>query len=458
MRPRQQRVLERYLERYAEPEIVAARMARGRWDHVLVVPALAESPSFVTGFLPALASAPGRALMIVVVNARVDSAHADQLANRHCVEELSSLGALQQLTPSAALVNLPEGDLLLVDRGEAPRLFPRDQGVGLARKIGADIALALQVGGQLDARMIGFSDADAQLPRDYFARLASLDGVAIAAFPFVHTPAAEHALEQASQEYELWLRYYVLGLAWAESPFAMHTIGSTLAIDVATYAHVRGVPKRLAGEDFHLVNKALKIGAGRRLRGAPVELEARRSTRVPFGTGPALERLESAGPMPFAHPEAFSTLLHMHQALFRCSTERSLRPLDAAIQELAAPVRGVCAEFFAAGSLRDQLQLAVDQCATLSGRLARTRHNFDGLQTWRLLRRLRDDAIGAVGWSEAVQSAPFLPGASSNLRDALAQAERCEANLAPQLAPLSSKDHRSPVHDGMRPRSANAGY
>ena len=31
--------------------------------------------------------------------------------------------------------------------------------------------------------------------------------------------------------YELWLRLHVLGLGWAGSPYAFHSIGSTLAID-----------------------------------------------------------------------------------------------------------------------------------------------------------------------------------------------------------------------------------
>ncbi len=108
--------------------------------------------------------------------------------------------------------------------------------------------------------------------------------------------------------YELHLRYYVNRLRWAGSPYAFHTIGSTIAIHADTYAKVRGAPKRNAGEDFHLLNKAAKVAPIHRLSRPEIRIEARRSTRVPFGTGPALRRMRADGqPLSYA-PESFSRL------------------------------------------------------------------------------------------------------------------------------------------------------
>jgi hypothetical protein len=57
------------------------------------------------------------------------------------------------------------------------------------------------------------------------------------------------------------------------------------------YANVRGYPKRSAGEDFHILNKLSKITPLTLLPSPSIEVQARTSARVPFGTGPALSRI-----------------------------------------------------------------------------------------------------------------------------------------------------------------------
>ena len=63
-----------------------------------------------------------------------------------------------------------------------------------------------------------------------------------------------------------------------------------LAINPVLYAKSRGFPKRRAGEDFYLLNKIAKLADVVHLAGKPVSLAARASSRVPFGTGPAIEK------------------------------------------------------------------------------------------------------------------------------------------------------------------------
>ena len=48
-------------------------------------------------------------------------------------------------------------------------------------------------------------------------------------------------------------------MKYARSPYAFHTIGSTMAVSANHYAKVRGFPKREAGEDFYLLNKLAKV-------------------------------------------------------------------------------------------------------------------------------------------------------------------------------------------------------
>ena len=119
-----------------------------------------------------------------------------------------------------------------------------------------------------------------------------------------------------TQLYEYSLRYYVAGLSYAGSPYAFHTIGSTLAVNAVHYARVRGFPRRQAGEDFYLLNKLAKVGSVRQLSAEtdcePIDIAARRSDRVPFGTGAAVGKLmeleNPATEFLLYHPAVFGLL------------------------------------------------------------------------------------------------------------------------------------------------------
>ena len=71
-------------------------------------------------------------------------------------------------------------------------------------------------------------------------------------------------------------------------------MGSSFAVSANAYAKVRGVPLRSAGEDFYLLNKLAKVGLIHRASGVGVTITSRQSSRVPFGTGPAVQHLLEA--------------------------------------------------------------------------------------------------------------------------------------------------------------------
>ena len=112
-------------------------------------------------------------------------------------------------------------------------------------------------------------------------------------------------------------------MKFAESPYAFHTIGSTMAVNALNYAKVRGFPKREAGEDFYLLNKLAKVRAVIELTQdddcRPIEIESRRSDRVPFGTGAAVNKITSlSDPVKdyrFYNPVVFLLLKRWLQAL-----------------------------------------------------------------------------------------------------------------------------------------------
>ena len=87
------------------------------------------------------------------------------------------------------------------------------------------------------------------------------------------------------------MQFYVQALAVNGSAYAYPTLGSTISVHAQSYARVRGYPKRNAGEDFYLLNKLNKLHPVQVLQQPVIEVQARLSSRVTFGTGPALQKI-----------------------------------------------------------------------------------------------------------------------------------------------------------------------
>ena len=303
-----------YLARYAEPETKRGPSAMRTYRHVLSIPAFDETGDFLQRVLPR-----GAADLLVILVANVpDHVKREETAFARTRDLLDLAGALDRAR---------NVDVAIVDRVNTP--VPRRAGVGLARKIGADIALRLIVERRIEIPVIFSTDADTALPPGYFE--AAKGRAAGWVYPFVHTSGDED-LARRGLMYELSLRYYVNRLECAGSPYAFHTVGSCLAIDATSYAKVRGFPRRNAAEDFYLLNKLAKVGWIRRLRAPVIEIEARASTRVPFGTGPALARVpRDPTTMPGYASATFEALKMFHESIAAGATpsEPVSRLLDA---------------------------------------------------------------------------------------------------------------------------------
>ena len=353
--------IERYLDRYGEPEAQRMPPLAARYEHVLTVPCYDEPPECVGDLLGRLDAS---ALVILVINAPSD---ADTEA-RHRTE--ASWRALDGVDDEPFHFSRwrQQLDLLAVNRAAPDRLIPRRQGVGLARKIAADMACALIAAERITSPWIHMTDADAELPADYFAHMPARPGCAL--HPYRHEAPPE--LADAMRLYELHLRYYVNRLRWAGSPYAFHTIGSTVSIHADTYVKVRGMPKRNAGEDFHLLNKAAKVAPIHRLSHPEICLKARLSTRVPFGTGPALRRMTGDDRPPSYAPESFNRLAEVIAHIDRAA------PLSnesaALLEELGYP------------RFRTQAQRQHRRPETLR---KATHEWFDGLRTLRFIHLAR---------------------------------------------------------------------
>lgn len=323
----------RYLERYAEPEAAKLSVPTvGTFDAVIVIPVYDESEDQLRRFLKFDNSK--TVLMIWVFNAPESASGSPahlrtQMLQEKCIRSLN----VQRLNNSCHFAQVHASlKLLVVDRCQ--HLIPDKQGVGLARKLGAD--LALQLGYQQYLRTGYFvpwiysTDADVSLPAEY-ALLEDAQGVSACIHGFFHAPEA--GFEQAMRQYEFSLHYYVDRLGYAASPYAFHTIGSLIAIQPLAYAQVRGFPKRSGAEDFYLLNKLAKVGRIKTLAAPIIEIAGRPSHRVPFGTGPALIKIntdnEQQRSFQVYHPRIFELL----RALLA-----SLHKIENSISDLAIPI------------------------------------------------------------------------------------------------------------------------
>ena len=139
--------------------------------------------------------------------------------------------------------------------------LPKRQGVGLARRIGCDLAAALKARGAFSGELIACTDADAVLPDDYFSasrRRGRGHGASALLFPFQHELSGVESIDVATRSTScpalLRARFGLGG-----SPYAFQTLGSSIALDFDAYAKVRGFPRRRAGEDFYVLCKLAKV-------------------------------------------------------------------------------------------------------------------------------------------------------------------------------------------------------
>ncbi len=410
-----------YLTSYAETEC-ACQPPVGQYSHVVVLPAFDEQPSFLHGLATAK-NTDNNPLWIIVVNASEDRSDAEIERTRYLLSALST-GADELGYPGIVLAKHSIGDVVIVDRVSPGRLLPEKQGVGLARKIGCDLALAWGQQDRISNPWIHCTDADVTLPADYFsASDVFRDQLEVAAlcYPFWHETENASSAGRALELYELSLRYYVLGLEWAGSPYAFHCIGSTMAVRDRAYYQVRGMPKRQAGEDFYLLNKVAKVGRVASCTSSALKIAQRHSGRTPFGTGPATERIGKAllegKDFLVYNPKSFALLREWLQVLDEYAEECDLGILDKLSHE----------ELRAALPLdtNKRLREAASQCKTADARRQRLQVWFDGFRTLKLIHALRDQGLADTPWKEAFDAAPFVPEPvdRKDLRESMAERE-----------------------------------
>ena len=409
-------------DRYLPPKITSYLIKRtfiGPWhisdlpsrcfSGAVVIPSLAEAVN-LPQTLESLSRNPAdlldRFLILIVVNQRADASNAETADN---------LETLRMLPFWKQQYRLP--NLFWVDSATTGKELPPKQGVGLARKIGLDLALPL-LDFRHDNPLLICLDADTVVQPDYLPAITrhfSRSSAGGASIPYRHRPAADQAGQSAIDRYELFLRVYVLGLERAGSPYTFHTVGSAMACTASAYVASGGMNCRLAGEDFYFLQQVHKTSGVTQLTGTVVYPSPRSSHRVPFGTGRAVGDMLADGEqrLLFYQPVVFSIVGEWLACVTEHSGEEALPLLQRAA--LISPVLRYYLDQVGFNGAWENLKKNNREKAPL---ITAFHGWFDAFRTMRLIHELSDRIYPRIPPEEAVL--PLLKGSDGVDFDSIA--------------------------------------
>ena len=361
------------------------------WERGIMIPACEEF-LYLPEALNSIAKLPYRKVVVVVLNHRQNAVQKVKDDNQKLWDFLFNFPN-QHIREDLFHIEYPNLDILILDRIHFP--LQAKQGVGIVRHQGMNLLCELYDEGLLRYPYFWSTDGDARFSEDYLDEIPSNLGLAIC--PYIHKPAGN-----ALQIYELGLRYYTLGLIYANAPNPLPTIGSLIVINRDAYKKAHGFPDRMAGEDFYLINKASKITLFGFLGDRhPVQLIDRESDRVPFGTGKgqadiAARKLKHQ----LYHPIIFEKLKLWYETLHSSTDEALISDLKKVVPE--APVY-------------KKMEKVLRQKAKGKRIVDRRLEFFDLFQTMRWIHFMRDNYYASIDYISALQESSFTMCMSRSL-------------------------------------------
>jgi len=258
-----------------------------KYEIIVVVPVLAEYENLKT-LIQSLTQCDEintNSLVIFVVN-NVERATLDVKEN--------NAASYKYLLNKISHQNESNLDFAVVDAySKNLALDAKNGGVGLARKIGMDLALSCFDYNTPLRKALVCLDADCTVSPNYFVQIKTQflsNNFEAAYLNYQHPLPEDEEKTKAIICYEVFLRYYLLALLYSGSRFAIQTIGSTIICSPETYVKIGGMNKRKAAEDFYFMEALAKNYNIHHIKDAFVYPSSRGSWRVPFGTGQRVNR------------------------------------------------------------------------------------------------------------------------------------------------------------------------
>ncbi len=265
-----------------------------------------------------------------------------------------------------------------------------------------DLALNLYAYNSTSEKLLICLDADCTVSENYLTEI-------IDSFNKNNYSAAvvkyEHPLNENDKNiyaiicYEIFLRYYVLGLIYAESPYAIHTVGSTMICDFESYIKIEGMNKKRAAEDFYFLEKLAKHYEIHNIKTTTVYPSSRSSWRVPFGTGQRVGRFLTGSQNEYLlyDPASFTVLKKWLNLL---SNNQNI-----SLESLLINAQGINSElynFLINQNFQKSWENILNHTKNDGQLILQKKRWFDGFRTLKLIHHLRDTVFPLINMFDAL--------------------------------------------------------
>jgi len=281
-------------------------------------------------------------------------------------------------------------------------LNEKDSGVGLARKIGMDLALSLFDYTTGDKKLIISLDADCTVPQNYLTKIIEhfyVNNSSVGIVNFKHQYDGTSESDAAIICYEIFLRYYIAGLSYAKSEYAFQSIGSTIVCEYNAYIKIGGMNKNKAAEDFYFLEKLSKNFNICKINTTAVYPSSRSSWRVPFGTGKSVSKFLSNPQDEYVlyDPEIFEILKGW---LEQYNSKDIFIP--GRLLENSKNIHPQLHNFLDQQGFKEQWEKIISNTKSEKQLSYQQKIWFDGFKTLKLIHHLRDMAFPQINMFEAL--------------------------------------------------------
>ncbi len=395
-----------YLSKYGLDKWTLESNCSRKFNNIVVIPAIQEYQN-IRLLLESLLKNDKQyfeeTLVMFVVNSIASSDEDVKEDNRKSLELLKEIISGKSRIELAQKINSTGLNVGLVDASSVGLDLPeKDGGVGLARKIGMDLALKQFDFSTSSKKILVCLDADCTVEQNYLTSI-----VRVFHHKDIHAAYIqyEHSLPERKEDkhaiicYEIFLRYYVLGLKFADSPFAFPTIGSTMICDYDSYIRIGGMNKKKAAEDFYFMEKLAKINPIYKIDSTKIYPASRGSWRVPFGTGQRVNRFIAGTHEEYVlyDPKSFEVL---KKWLSVFNSKENLSALE--YLNKAKEINTTLLAFLLQNKFEDSWNKILDNSKSDLQIEKQKMIWFDGFRTLKLIHFLRDNEFPSINMFDAL--------------------------------------------------------
>jgi len=411
--------VEKYLNKYGSNKWNAECIPFSNINNIIVIPSIKEYNNLPTVLFSLSKNAPEHfndTLVLIVINNSESAGHDITADNDLSLKMLRGIIHKNAGDDFSRTIIRSGLNIAVVDASSEGLAMPdKDAGVGLARKIGMDAALRLFNYSSSRKKILICLDADCTVEENYINEIVKAyneNNISAAVTDYAHNISGDDNSVPAIICYEIFLRYYVLGLHYAGSVYAYESIGSCMSCDYEHYIKIEGMNKKKAAEDFYFLEKLAKLlvtpaktGSGYKggvytICGTTVHPSPRGSWRVPFGTGQRVNRFMGGQHNEYVlYDPAYFEILKKWLNLFGKSGSNS------GTEEILSAAKDIHPELFnflAEQKFQGDWEHILKNSKS-PGQLKKQKVIwFDGFRTMKLIHHLRDAAGSEINMFDAL--------------------------------------------------------